>query len=270
MTRSTLLINNYCARDFNTRNSIFDLLLKSNHLGYAILARFSLAVKQRMFYFRYFLHLQIPHKRIKIRSLPITYKVYLKNRETECWIDCQRPQTASIEGKQRSSLMECCSAAPLSLSMQRGNQGHRAKNRAHVARDAFSQRCDRTDGVVGCRGEFRRPCRFPIKQMPAGNSSNPSGQGSILSLSLCISLSPSLSLSFFFVRSQKGNRRSARVWQHAKFESKLAAGDRVRVYVRPIFQLVSALHARESLAAGALASVATRACNHEHADGIPN
>lgn len=57
------------------------------------------------------------------------------------------------------------------------------KTDVHVARDAFPRGCDRADGAVGCRGELRRPCRFPIKQMPAGNSSNPSGQPLSLSLS---------------------------------------------------------------------------------------
>lgn len=55
-----------------------------------------------------------------------------------------------------------------------------------MARDAFPRGCDRADGAVGCRGELRRPCRFPIKQMPAGNSSNPSSQPPSLPLSLSL------------------------------------------------------------------------------------
>lgn len=133
-----------------------------------------------------------------------------------------------------------CNAS--SLGMQRGNQGHRAKNGAHVARDAFSQRCDRTDGAVERRGELQRPCRFPIKQMPAGNSSNPSSQPCFVSLSL--SLSQTVCRSSFNRRRGIGGahvsssmRNSNRGW--------LLAG--VCVYIRSTFHLSSALHTRESL-----------------------
>lgn len=151
-----------------------------------------------------------------------------------------------------------CNAS--SLGMQRGNQGHRAKNGAHVARDAFSQRCDRTDGAVERRGELQRPCRFPIKQMPAGNSSNPSSQACFVYLSLADGLS-------FFVQPQKGNRRSARVEQHAKFESRLVTHQCMRLHTLYLSSLECVTRAR--IAAGP-SRMLPHACNRLHVHGISN
>lgn len=131
-----------------------------------------------------------------------------------------------------------CNAS--SLGMQRGNQGHRAKNGAHVARDAFSQRCDRTDGAVERRGELQRPCRFPIKQMPAGNSSNPSSQACFVYLSL----SQTVCRSSFNRRRGIGGAHVSSSMRNSNRGWLLTS---VCVYIRSTFHLSSALHARESL-----------------------
>lgn len=120
------------------------------------------------------------------------------------------------------------------------------KTDVHVARDAFPRGCDRADGAVGCRGELRRPCRFPIKQMPAGNSSNPSSQP------------PSLPLSLSLRSTAEGE--SAERTCRAACEIRIEAGLLLMctVYVRPTFRLSTkcvcicvaclyVLHARESL-----------------------
>lgn len=94
-----------------------------------------------------------------------------------------------------------------------------------MARDAFPRECDRADGAVGCRGELGRPCRFPIKQMPAGNSSNPSSQA------------PSLPLSLSLRSTAEGG--SAERTCRAACEIRIEAGLLLMcvAYVRPTFRL---------------------------------
>lgn len=117
-------------------------------------------------------------------------------------------------------------------------------------------------------GVARRPCRFPIKQMPGMNASNPRAE-IVFSVPppcfLCSICSPppstsplslSLSLCSSLFGWPKGNHRGARVERHAKFKPRL----RLYLYTRPIFPFERASYADRSRP-----YATRRACNREHA-----